>query len=1242
MSKTLEQLLAERIVILDGAMGTMIQQYELDEEGYRGERFADWPSDLKGNNDLLTLSQPQIIRDIHGEYLAAGADILETNTFNANSVSMADYGMESLVYEINLEAARLAREACDAIATPDSPRFVSGVLGPTNRTASLSPDVNRPGFRNIDFDTLCESYLEAIKGLVDGGSDILLVETIFDTLNAKAALFAIEDYFETSGKRLPVMISGTITDASGRTLSGQTAEAFWNSLRHIEPISFGFNCALGADELRQYVEEVAGIANCHINSHPNAGLPNAFGEYDETPAQMAAEIGEWAESGFINIIGGCCGTTPAHIKAIADAVGQYPPRKVPENTHLTRLSGLEPFNIGPDSLFVNVGERNNVTGSAKFKRLILEERFDEALDVSREQVENGAHIIDINMDEAMLDGKAAMIDFLNLIASEPDIARVPVMVDSSKWEIIEAGLKRLQGKGIVNSISLKEGEESFLRHARLIRRYGAAAVVMAFDEEGQADTFERKVEICTRSYGLLIEKVGFPPEDIIFDPNIFAVATGIEEHNNYGVDFIEATREIKRTLPHALVSGGVSNVSFSFRGNNPVREAIHSVFLYHAIQAGMDMGIVNAAQLAVYDDLADDLRERVEDVVLNRRPDATDRLLEIADQYRGDAVGGAKKEDLAWRGWAVEKRLEHALVKGIDTYVVEDTEEARQQFERPIQVIEGPLMSGMNVVGDLFGEGKMFLPQVVKSARVMKKAVAHLLPFIEAEKEEGAHAAGKVLMATVKGDVHDIGKNIVGVVLQCNNFEVIDIGVMVPAQKILDTAREHAADIIGLSGLITPSLEEMAHIAKEMQRLDFDIPLMIGGATTSRAHTAVKIEPGYDNGPCVWVKDASRAVGVAQNLISEEFRDGFVEKIRNEYEQVRINHAARRKNTRWLTLQQARANKTPIDWDDYMPPQPVFLGVKVLDDYPLEELVDYIDWTPFFHAWEMKGSFPKILDDPKKGEEARRLFGDAQKMLRRIVDEKWLKASAVVGFFPANTVGHDDIEIYTVQENMAAAGEGTTANDGSRSKVHMVLHNLRQQEEKPRGKPNRCLSDFIAPKESGLKDYIGAFAVTTGIGIDAHIARFEADHDDYQAIMLKALADRLAEAFAERLHLRVRREFWAYAADETLDNQALIKEQYRGIRPAAGYPASPDHTEKDLLWKLLDVENNTGIHLTESKAMVPTAAVSGLYYSHPDASYFAVGKINQDQAKDYARRKGMSLRDTERWLAPNLGYTSEE
>ncbi len=1243
MSKTLEQLLAERIVILDGAMGTMIQQYQLDEAGYRGERFKDWPSDLKGNNDLLSLTRPEIIRDIHREYLAAGADILETNTFNANSISMADYAMESLVYEINVASARLAREACDAVATADSPRFVAGVLGPTNRTASLSPDVNRPGFRNIDFDTLCESYLEAIRGLVDGGSDIILVETIFDTLNAKAALFAIEDYFETSGRRLPVMISGTITDASGRTLSGQTAEAFWNSLRHIEPISFGFNCALGADELRQYVQEVAGIANCHINSHPNAGLPNAFGEYDETPEQMAAEIEGWARDGFINIIGGCCGTTPAHIRAIAEAVGRYGPRPVPEDDHRTRLSGLEAFNIGPDSLFVNVGERNNVTGSAKFKRLILEERFDEALEVSREQVENGAHIIDVNMDEAMLDGKQAMIDFLNLIASEPDIARVPVMVDSSKWEIIEAGLKRLQGKGIVNSISLKEGEENFLRQARLIRRYGAAAVVMAFDEEGQADTFERKVEICTRSYKLLTEQVGFPPEDIIFDPNIFAVATGIEEHNNYGVDFIEATREIKQTLPHALVSGGVSNVSFSFRGNNPVREAIHSVFLYHAIRAGMDMGIVNAAQLAVYDELDPELRERVEDVVLNRRPDATDRLLEIADRYRGDAVGGAKKEDLAWREWPVEKRLEHALVKGIDSFVVEDTEEARLQFERPIQVIEGPLMSGMNVVGDLFGEGKMFLPQVVKSARVMKKAVAHLIPYIEAEKEEGARAAGKILMATVKGDVHDIGKNIVGVVLQCNNFEVIDIGVMVPAQKILDAAREHDVDIIGLSGLITPSLEEMAQIAREMQRLGMDIPLMIGGATTSRAHTAVKIEPGYE-GPSVWVKDASRAVGVAQNLISEEFRDAFVEKIRNDYEQVRINHASRQKAARWLTLQQARDNKTPIDWSEYVPPRPSFLGVKVFDDYPLEELVDYIDWTPFFHAWELKGSFPKILDDPDKGEEARKLFDDAQKMLRRIIDEKWLKASAVVGFFPANAVDHDDIEIYDVQGGTSAAGDRMSgaASDETRSEVRLVLHNLRQQEEKPGGKPNRCLTDFIAPKETGLKDYIGAFAVTTGIGIDAHIARFEADHDDYHAIMLKALADRLAEAFAERLHERVRREFWAYADEEDLDKQSLIKERYRGIRPAAGYPASPDHTEKDLLWELLDAEHNTGIQLTESKAMVPTAAVSGLYYAHPDASYFAVGKINQDQVKDYARRKGMSLRDTERWLAPNLGYTSEE
>ena len=1216
-----EKRLSQQILILDGAMGTMIQHHKLDEAAYRGERFADWHSDLKGNNDLLSLTQPQIIRDIHEQYLDAGADIVETNTFNANAVSMTNYHMQDMVYELNVESARLARAACDSRATADKPRFVAGVLGPTDRTATLSPDVNRPGYRNIDFDTLAETYLEATKGLVDGGADIILVETIFDTLNAKAALYAIDDYFESSGKKLPVMISGTITDASGRTLSGQTAEAFWNSLRHIEPVSFGFNCALGAEELRQYVEEIAGIANCHINSHPNAGLPNEFGEYDETPEEMATEIEEWARQGFINIIGGCCGTTPAHIKAIHDAVEKYNPREVPEDDHTCRLAGLEPLNIREDSLFVNVGERTNVTGSARFKRLILEEQFDEALSVAREQVDNGAQIIDINMDEAMLDGVAAMRDFLNLIASEPDISKVPVMIDSSKWEIIEAGLKCNQGKGIVNSISLKEGEAKFIAHAKKVRQYGAAVIVMAFDEEGQADTEARKVEICTRSYKILTEIVGFPPEDIIFDPNIFAVATGIEEHNNYGVDFIEATRKIKNSLPWAKVSGGVSNVSFSFRGNNPVREAIHSVFLYHAIKAGMDMGIVNAGQLAVYDDLPAELKERVEDVVLNRRPDATDRLLEIADKYKGDG-SIAKKEDLEWRKLPVAKRLEHALVKGIDTYAVEDAEEARQQFERPIQVIEGPLMDGMNVVGDLFGEGKMFLPQVVKSARVMKKAVAHLIPFIEAEKKVGEKAAATVLMATVKGDVHDIGKNIVGVVLQCNNIEVIDIGVMVPAQKILDAAQEHQVDIIGLSGLITPSLEEMAHIAGEMQRLDMNIPLMIGGATTSRAHTAVKIEPNYKNGPSVWVKDASRAVGVVQNLITPETKDKFIAGLREDYQQVRESHANRQRAIQWLSLEQARANRTQINWQSYTPPKPKKTGVQVFDDFPLEELRDYIDWTPFFHAWELKGSYPKIFSDPEKGEEARKLYDDAQKMLEQIISEHWLQAKAVVGIFPANSVG-DDIEVYT---------------DESRSTVKTVFHNLRQQQQKAEGKANRCLSDFIAPKDSGKPDYLGGFAVTAGIGIDKHVAEFEKNHDDYHAIMLKALADRLAEAFAERMHEIVRQEIWGYHT-EKLSSEQLIKEEYKGIRPAAGYPASPDHTEKDTLWEMLDVQDTTGIWLTEAKAMVPTAAVSGLYFAHPDACYFAVGKINRDQVEDYARRKGMDLKDAEYWLAPNLGYS---
>jgi 5-methyltetrahydrofolate--homocysteine methyltransferase len=1235
MSK-FEQLLKQRILILDGAMGTMIQSYKLEEADYRGERFKDWSSDLKGNNDLLVLTQPQVIKEIHAEYLEAGADILETNTFNANAYGMADYGMQELVYELNVTAAQLAREVADTYSTDDKPRFVAGVLGPMPVTASMSKDVNDPGARDVTFDQLREAYGVSLQGLIDGGVDILLVETVFDTLNAKACLFAIDEYFAAQNTKLPVMISGTITDASGRILTGQTPEAFWNSLRHIKPVSFGFNCALGARELRPHVEELAGLADCCINVHPNAGLPNAFGGFDETPEMLAEEIGDWAKQGFLNIVGGCCGTTPAHIRAIAEAVSSYPPRRVPKVPVECRLSGLEPCNIREDSLFVNVGERTNVTGSAKFKRLILEENYSEALDVARQQVENGAQIIDINMDEGMLDGANAMRTFLNLIAAEPDIARVPVMLDSSKWEIIETGLKCIQGKGIVNSISLKEGEEKFIEHARLCRRYGAAIIVMAFDELGQADTFARKTEICQRAYSILTEQVGFPAEDIIFDPNIFAVATGIEEHNNYGVDFIEATRWIKQHLPHALISGGVSNVSFSFRGNNPVREAIHAVFLYHAIQAGMDMGIVNAGQLAVYDELPDELRERVEDVVLNRRGDATERLLEIADKYKGEGAGGKLEDTLEWRSWPVGKRIEHAMVKGIDAFVVDDTEEARLQFDRPIQVIEGPLMDGMSVVGDLFGAGKMFLPQVVKSARVMKKAVAHLIPYIEAEKQSGAKNNGKILMATVKGDVHDIGKNIVGVVLQCNNFEVIDLGVMVPANKILETAKNEKVDIIGLSGLITPSLDEMVHVAKEMQRLDFDIPLMIGGATTSKAHTAVKIEQNY-HGATVWVKDASRAVGVAQNLISEDLKATFVEDLRKEYEQVREKHAGRRTHIKWLTLQEARANKTPIEWNNYTPPVPNDLGLQVFDDMPLEFLVPYIDWTPFFHTWELKGSYPKIFSDAEKGEEASKLFDDAQTMLKKVIEGKWLKARAVIGLFPANSVNDDDIDVFI---------------DDSRKKVLTTLHHLRQQTEKDPGKPNRCLADFVAPRDSGKHDYVGAFVVTAGIGIEEHIARFEAAHDDYSAIMLKALADRLAEAFAEHMHDRVRHINWGFetgqwAPRQGLDNpdfrnEKLIREEYTGIRPAPGYPACPDHTEKPALWQLLDAVSNCGVALTESYAMWPAASVSGWYFSHPEATYFAVGKINRDQVVDYAKRKGMSLEEAERWLAPNLGYDPDQ
>nr|WP_328797966.1 methionine synthase [Marinobacterium alkalitolerans] len=1226
----LSQTLNQRILMLDGGMGTMIQQRQLSEEQFRGDRFAGWHLDVKGNNDLLVLTQPDLIRELHVAYLEGGADIIETNTFNATRIAMADYEMEALSREINVAAARLAREAADQVSrqTPERPRYVAGVLGPTNRTASISPDVNDPGYRNVTFDELFEAYTEAIDGLVEGDVDLILIETIFDTLNAKAAIYALEDYFEQNNLRLPVMISGTITDASGRTLSGQTTEAFWNSVRHARPISIGLNCALGPKELRQYVEELSRVADTFVSVHPNAGLPNAFGEYDETPEQMAEEIREWAQSGFVNIVGGCCGTTPEHIRVIREALLDQAPRKIPELPVECRLSGLEPMNIGAETLFVNVGERTNVTGSARFRRLIKEGDYETALEVARQQVENGAQIIDINMDEGMLDAEAAMIRFLNLIASEPDISRVPIMLDSSKWDVMEEGLKRIQGKGVVNSISLKEGEESFIRQARKILHYGAAVVVMAFDETGQADTYERKIEICERSYRVLVEKVGFPPEDIIFDPNIFAIATGIEEHDNYANDFIQATGWIKKHLPHAKVSGGVSNVSFSFRGNDKVREAIHCVFLYHAIKQGMDMGIVNAGQLAIYDDLPDDLREHVEDIVLNRREDGTERMLELAEKYRGGASESSVKQDLEWRTWDVNKRLAHALVKGIADYVDEDVEECRHLYDRPLQVIEGPLMDGMGIVGDLFGAGKMFLPQVVKSARVMKKAVAYLMPFIEEEKADNASSsAGKVIMATVKGDVHDIGKNIVGVVLQCNNFEIVDLGVMVPAEKILQTARDENADIIGLSGLITPSLDEMVHVAKEMQRQGFDIPLLIGGATTSKAHTAVKIEPNYHNNQVVHVTNASRSVGVASALLSESKKDNYIKEIKEEYQAVRERHAARQNDQRRVTLDAARANKQPIDWQSYQPPAPVKPGIHVFDDYDLEELSQCIDWTPFFQSWELAGRFPRILDDEVVGTEARKLYQDAKLMLRDIIDNKKLRARGVIGLFPANSVGDDDIELYT---------------DDSREQVRMKVHHLRQQTQKVEGRYNHCLSDYVAPKETGVQDYVGAFAVTAGIGIDKLVEQYEADHDDYNSIMVKALADRLAEAFAERMHQRVRTEFWGYAADEDLDNDALIREQYQGIRPAPGYPACPDHTEKALLWELLDVEHNAGMRLTDSFAMLPTAAVSGWYFSHPDARYFGVAKISEDQVESYAHRKGMSMEEAERWLAPNLGYEPEQ
>jgi len=1213
-------LAARRILILDGAMGTMIQRYNLVEEDYRGARFADWPSDLRGNNDLLLLTKPEVVREIQGQYLAAGADILETNTFNANRISMADYGMESLVFELNFEGTRLAREVADQYSTPDKPRFVAGVLGPTSRTLSISPDVNDPGFRNVTWDALVDTYYDATDGLVKGGADLILIETVFDTLNAKAALYAVKKYFDATGQTRPIMISGTITDASGRTLSGQTAEAFWNSLRHAEPFSFGFNCALGAQDLRQHIDDMAGKADCLISAHPNAGLPNAFGGYDETAKQMADEIREWAQSGLLNIVGGCCGTTPEHIKAIADAVADCAPRKRPTIAPGLRISGLEPFNVVEGTLFVNIGERANVTGSAKFKRLVLEGQYEEALDICRNQVENGAQVIDINMDEAMLDGQAAMVRFLNLIASEPDIARAPIMLDSSKWEIIEAGLKCVQGKPIINSISMKEGEAAFVEKARLARRYGAAVIVMAFDEKGQADTYARKTEICARAYKLLTELVGFPSEDIIFDPNIFAIATGIEEHANYAVDFIEATRWIKQHLPNARISGGVSNVSFSFRGNEPVREAIHTVFLYHAIKAGMDMGIVNAGQLGVYDEIEPELRTRVEDVVLNRRPDAGDRLVEFANTVKGSAR--EQVEDLAWRELPVGQRLTHALVKGITQYIEVDTEEARAAVDHPVKVIEGPLMDGMNVVGDLFGAGKMFLPQVVKSARVMKQAVAYLTPYIEATKTAASKPKGKILMATVKGDVHDIGKNIVGVVLGCNAYDVIDLGVMVPADRILHTAQEQKVDIIGLSGLITPSLEEMSHIAKEMQRLGLKQPLLIGGATTSIAHTAVKIDPNYD-GPVVYVKDASRAVGVCTNLLSDGLRDDFVARTKAEYVEVRERHAAQRGESKRVSLAEAQANGFKTDWAAYTPPAPKTTGIQVFKAYDLAELAQLIDWTPFFQAWELHGRYPKILHDEVVGEQARALFADAQAMLGRIIRENWVEARAVIGLFPANREG-DDIAIYA---------------DEQRERPLMTWHNLRQQMAKPAGQPNWCLADFVAP--APVQDYLGAFVVTAGVNEDARVKAFEAANDDYSAILFKALCDRLAEAFAERMHQRVRTEFWGYAGEEALTNEQLIAEEYRGIRPAPGYPACPEHSEKGALFDLLKVPENIGVTLTESYAMLPMASVSGFYFSHPDARYFAVAKLGRDQVEDYARRKGWDLAMAERWLAPNLGYTPE-
>jgi 5-methyltetrahydrofolate--homocysteine methyltransferase len=1223
---SIREELKKRILVIDGAMGTMIQRYQLTEEDFRGERFKDHPCDVRGNNDLLNITRPDIIKAIHAEYLEAGADIIETNTFSTQRISMADYQMEELSYEMSFEGARIAKEIAQeyTLKNPNKPRFVAGALGPTTKMASMSPDVNDPGYRAVTFDELVEAYYEQVKGLVEGGADMLLFETITDTLITKAALFAAKNYENESGRKIEIMISGTITDASGRTLSGQTVEAFLNSLSHANLLSIGLNCALGAKDMRPHIEELSQKAGCFISAYPNAGLPNEFGAYDELPHETAHLVEDFMASGFVNIVGGCCGTTPEHIKCIAEKASKFTPRvpSIPEP--FMRLSGLEPVTLTPETNFVNVGERTNITGSPKFSKLILSGNYDEALSVARQQVEGGAQIIDVNMDEGMLDSEAAMVKFLNLIASEPDISKLPIMVDSSKWSVIEAGLKCLQGKGIVNSISLKEGEEAFIKYASKIRQYGAAVVVMAFDESGQADSLERRIEICKRSYDILVNEVNFPAQDIIFDPNILTVATGLEEHNNYAVDFIEATRWIKQNLPLAKVSGGVSNISFSFRGNNTVREAMHSAFLYHAIKAGLDMGIVNAGMLEVYEEIPKDLLELVEDVLLNRRPDATERLVEFAETIK--TKGKVIVKDEEWRKESVESRLSHSLIKGIIDYLDEDVEEARQKYSKPLEVIEGPLMDGMGIVGDLFGQGKMFLPQVVKSARVMKKAVAYLLPFIEEEKRTNADSnqrknAGKVLLATVKGDVHDIGKNIVGVVLACNNFEVIDLGVMVPAQKIIEVAKAEQVDIIGLSGLITPSLDEMVHFAKEMEREGFSIPLILGGATTSRIHAAVKVAPNY-SGPAVHVLDASRSVTVCSTLMSDENREAYISGIREEYDKARESHLSKKSDKQFKTIEEARAAKFNIDFSSAEVKKPAFLGTKTFVDFSLEELVPYIDWTPFFHTWELRGSFPRIFEDEYAGLEAKKLYDEARILLNKIIADKSLQAKGVIGFWPANSVG-DDIELYT---------------DENRTQVYKTIHTLRQQSEKPKDEAYYALSDFVAPKESGIADYWGGFAVTTGIGCDELVAAFEKNFDDYNSIMVKALADRLAEAFAERMHELVRKEFWAYANNESLSNEELIKEKYVGIRPAPGYPACPDHTEKATLFEILDAENTTGIHLTESFAMYPTAAVSGFYFAHPQSRYFGLGKINKDQVIDYAKRKNMPLEDVERWLSPNLGY----